>query len=116
MSDPKPLKGQPQLEHNLVKAQAYVQTIIKDQEKVLEIAAERIKALNKDLRALRFRLKPFQKGKEPNFTYYRLKEEYEDKLQRRAVYQRAINMAEESISAARLNTVPGQEYAKGERL
>ncbi len=111
-------QSQAKLDKKRVQVGAYIQEIIKDQEKVISVSSKRIVKINSDLRALRFRLKPYT-GKKPepyDDNYFKLKDEYSELLQRRAVYQRSIIVSEESIASARLNLVPGQEYQKGEQL
>ena len=106
------------LENKLAKVQTYVQQIIKEQERLVEVAETRNKAINRDLKALRFRLKPYT-GKSPrkrDELYFKLKGEYEELLQRRSVNGRTITVAEETIEYARLNTMPGQTYQPGEQL
>ena len=97
---------------------AYINEIIKDQERLLEVSVERITGINKDLKAYRFRLKPYT-GTNPKARdekYYEMKDLYEDALQERKVLQNTIQVIEESITGAQLNTLPGQAYQKGNQL
>lgn len=106
------------IEDTLAGGQVYIQQIIKEQEILIDTSEKRIQLMNKDFRALQFRLKPYiKKNPKPyDETYFRLKDEYEDLLERRTVLQRTITIAEESISYAQLNTMPGQTYQSGEQL
>jgi len=92
----------------------YVQAIIKDQEKIKELSLARMKRYKGDLRALRFRLKPYanRNPKSRDEHYYTLKSEYEDTLQRVAVLERTVLTCDETITNAQLNQVPGQ-YSEG---
>lgn len=106
------------LENKLDRVQTYVQQVVKEQERLIEVAETRNHAINRDLKALRFRLKPYT-GKSPrgrDELYYKLKSEYEEMLQRRSMNGRTITVAEETIEYARLNTLPGQTYQSGEQL
>ena len=106
------------IEDKLARGQTYIQQIIHEQERMAEVAEKRNLSINRDLKALRFRLKPYT-GKSPrkfDDMYYQLKDEYQDLLQRRAVNSRTITIAEETIEYARLNTMPGQTYQSGEQL
>jgi len=111
-------QSQARLDKERAKVGAYISQVIKEQELAISIAQQRVAKINSDLRALRFRLKPYTTKKPQPYdeNYFNLKNEYEELLQRRAVYQRGITMAEESIEYARLNTMPGQEYQKGDQL
>ena len=106
------------VEDKLVYGQVYIQQIIREQEILITTSEKRIQAINKDFRALQFRLKPYIKRKPKPYdeTYFKLKDEYKDLLGRRAVLQRTIITAEESISYVKLNTMPGQTYQSGEQL
>jgi len=109
-------KSEQQLTDRLLHVGNYIEQIIQDQIKILDVALERIKGYKRDLKALRFRLKPYVSSRNPkqrNETYYRLKDEYEEVLQRIAVLERTAMVAEESITHARLNTVPGQVSPEG---
>lgn len=111
-------KSASKVENKLAKGQVYIQQIIKEQEILIDTSEKRIQAINRDFRALKFRLKPYT-GKRPkpyDNTYFRLKDEYEELLGRRAVLQRTITVAEESIAYAQLNTMSGQTYQSGEQL
>lgn len=109
-------KSASKVENKLAKGQVYIQQIIKEQEILIDTSEKRIQAVNRDLRALRFRLKPYTVKKPHDDTYFRLKDEYEELLGRRAVLQRTITVAEEAIAYAQLNTMPGQTYQSGEQL
>lgn len=106
------------VEDKLARGQTFIQQIIREQEKAAEVAEKRNLAINRDLRALRFRLRPYTRKSPRKFDaiYYRLKDEYQDLLQRRAVNSRTITIAEETIEYARMNTMPGQTYQSGEQL
>ena len=99
------------LEGKLAQAQAYIQKIIKEQEKIIETASGRIKKINFDLKALRFRIKPYigENPKPYDSDYYEMKDEYEELLVKRSVLARTISISEENISAAKLNLIHGQE-------
>ena len=74
--------------------------------------------INRDLRAIRFRMKPYTTAnpKLIDSEYYKLKDEYSEALQERYALESAIKAAEESIGEAEMNTIGGQAYRKGEQL
>lgn len=93
-----------------VKLDTKTEEIIREQERIIEAATDGRKMLNKDIRSLKFRLKPYvgKRPKDVDSVYYELKERYENKLFERAALERAIIMAEESITAAQLHRIPGE--------
>lgn len=106
------------VENKLVQSQAYLQTIVKEQERFLELSSARITNINKELKAVQFRLKPYMttNPKQLDENYYNLKETYKELLSRRAIFERTRVIAEESVTAAKLNMVPGQYDSKGDKL
>lgn len=84
--------------------------IVAEQEQVLTASEKGIDKLNSDLKALRIRLKDYanMNPKKRDEKYYHLKEQYIQRLQERATLERAHSMAEESISAANLQRIPGE--------
>lgn len=102
--------------NRMARSDVYINSIIKDQERILEVSRGRIKGINKDLRALRFRLRPYTTGTVHDDKYFELKDKYAEALQERKTLQNTIQIIEESITGAQLNTLPGQEYQKGEQL
>lgn len=81
--------------------------IIREQEQVIEAATKGIDRVNNDLKALERRLKPHLEGPYDD-NYYEMKERYGNKLAERESLQRAIVMAENSISATKLHVLPGE--------
>lgn len=101
----------------MAKADTYINDIVSQQKKIIDVAAARIKKVNSDLKAIRFRLGPYKDRKQAlNAEYYRLKDEYEEALQERHVLENTIKIAEESIGEADLNTIGGQKYRPGEQM
>ena len=87
--------------------------IIAEQENVIEAADKGMKILNDDMRALRKRLDKYTlQGAVFDDLYYDLTDRYRTKLAERAALERARSIAQESITAAKLNTIPG-EYERG---
>ena len=103
-------KGADRLDRERVKLGTKVEQIILEQEAVVEASEKGIKMINSDLKAIRRRLAPYvsKKPRKANTTYYELKGQYETKLQERAVLENAHQLSEESITAAKLNMIPGE--------
>lgn len=81
--------------------------IVREQEQIVEAATKGIERINSDLKALQRRLKQHLKGPYTD-NYYDMKERYGNKLAERESLQRAIVIAENSISAAKLHVIPGE--------
>jgi len=98
------------LDAQRVRSETYSEMIVKEQEGLIEIAENGIKKINSDLKALQTRLKGYTglKPRPRDDIYADLKHRYEFKLGERAALQNAINMAEESITAAKLHQIPGE--------
>jgi len=99
------------LDAQRARSEAYTEAIIREQQGLITAAEDGLKKINSDLLAFRVRLKRYT-GKNPqkrDSLYADLKYRYEYKLGERAVLQNAINIAEESISAAKLHHIPGEE-------
>ncbi|MHA2426524.1 MAG: hypothetical protein ACXADB_00590 [Candidatus Hermodarchaeia archaeon] len=99
------------LDNQRIKSGAYTESIIQEQENLVAVSQTGINRINADLRALRNRLKMYTgtKPKPIDEKYSDLKHRYESKLGERAVLQNAISIAEESITAARLSHIPGED-------
>ena len=98
------------LDTQRAKLDVKVQEIIREQEQVVEASEKGIEKLNSDLTALHKRLLPYvEHRKGIDDTYYDLKDRYENKLEERYVLESAWNEAQESISAARLHVIPGED-------
>lgn len=97
------------------RSEAYTESIIREQKGLVSTAEQGIKKINSDMKALRVRLKPYTgtSPKTQDEVYSDLKHRYEYKLGERAILQNAINMAEESISAAKLHHIPGEDSRVG---
>lgn len=93
-----------------VKAGAYSEMIVREQKSLVEAANAGIKKINSDLKALKHRLGPYttKTPKDWDSTAADLKFRYESKLKERAVLERAREIAEESIVAAKLHMIPGE--------
>ena len=104
-------KDADKLDAQRARSEAYSKMIVKEQEGLIQVAENGIKKINSDLKALRTRLKVYTgtKPKERDDTYADLKYRYAYKLGERATLQNAINMAEESVTAAKLHMIPGEE-------
>ncbi|MCK4817275.1 hypothetical protein KA005_16005 [bacterium] len=103
-------KDADRLDNERVKLGTKVEQIIIEQEAVVKASEKGIEMINSDLKAMRRRLAPYvsKKPRKANTTYYELKAEYETKLQERTVLQNALQLAEESIVAAKLHMIPGE--------
>ena len=94
-----------------VKAGVKMEKIIREQERVVAGVNKAIPKLNSDLKALKRRLDPYlEKNPDGKFDekYYTLKDTYHQKLADRHALQQAREMAEESITAAKLHAIPGE--------
>jgi hypothetical protein len=104
------------LDKQRAKSEAYTHQIIESQESLIKAAKEGIRKVNSDLRALRVRLRSYT-GKRPkprDAAYEDLKHRYEYKLGERETLQNAQSMAEESITAAKLHHIPGEDTREGD--
>lgn len=99
------------LDNQRARSEAYTEAIIREQEGLVAAAQQGIKKINSDLKALQIRLKPYigARPKPISEIYTDLKHRYEYKLGERATLQNAVTMAEESISAAKLHHIPGED-------
>jgi len=99
------------LDTQRARSEAYTEAIIREQEGLITAAQDGIKKINSDMKALRVRLKVYvgPNPKKRDEIYADMKHRYEHKLGERATLQNAITMAEESISAAKLHHIPGEE-------
>lgn len=87
-----------------------MEQIINEQEGVIVASNKLIDKLNSDAKSLTIRLTPYvgTTPKKMDEKYYDLKERYISAVQERAVLQNAITISEESITAAKLNIIPGE--------
>jgi hypothetical protein len=99
------IKGEDILTRTMARGRAYINEVVKEQESIVEAAEKRIRRINSEVDALRYRLKPYFKEKVPDEKYHDLKHDYERLLVERATLQRAIVVAQESIEAAKLHTI-----------
>lgn len=93
-----------------VKVETTTHQIIREQEAIVDAADEGIRSIESDLKAIRARLRPYT-GASPkawDTTAVDLKFRYENKLKERATLERAREVAEESIVAAKLHVIPGE--------
>ena len=104
-------KDADKLDTQRARSETYSEMIVKEQGGIIEVSENGIKRINSDLKALQMRLKGYTglKPKPRDDIYADLKHRYEFKLGERATLQNAINMAEESITAAKLHQIPGEE-------
>lgn len=95
-----------------VNADLRMHKIIREQERVVEGVNKAIPQLNSDLKALKKRLSPYLGNSNPegkfDEKYYTLKDTYHNKLAERNALQQARQIAEESITAAKLHAIPGE--------
>jgi len=98
------------LSREQVKVGIKVEEIIREQERVVTGAEKGIERLNSDIRATRKRLDKYVNGKGHDIDdkYFTLKDEYAVKLQERVSLEKAMSIAEESITAAKLHMIPGE--------
>lgn len=104
-------KDAEKLDNERAKSEAYSESIIREQEGLIEAANNGIVKINSDLNALKKRLTVYtgSRPKPIDDTYADMKRRYESKLAERAVLQNAVTMAEESITAAKLHHIPGED-------
>lgn len=103
------------LDKQRVKLGVKSEEIIREQEWIIDTASKHIGRINNELRGLKKRLEPYvsNKPKERDEKYFNLKDRYEQALNDRMSLERAIVMAEESITAAKLHTIPGEHNREG---
>lgn len=93
------------LEKQYAKGKVYIAGIIKEQESIIDLCEKEIKKINTKINAMKTELKPYLSGKERDRKYVTLKEQYEDLLMNRNSLQQSINVASESIEAAKLHEI-----------
>lgn len=93
-----------------VNADLRMHKLIREQETLVAKANKGIEKLNSDLKALRHKLKVYMDKKVGKYgdAYYRMKDEYQNKLAERAALERARTVAEESIASAKLHMLHGE--------
>lgn len=103
-------KSADQIDRLRVNADLRAHKIIREQETLVAKCDKGIDRLNSDMKALRKRLDTYMGPKAGKYDdkYYRMKDEYQNKLAERAVLERARTAAENSIVAGKLHVVPGE--------
>lgn len=103
------------LDKRRVKLGVKSEEIIREQEWVIETSSKHIEKINKELKGLKRRLEPYASDRPLNRDekYFSLKDRYERALNDRMSFERAIVIAEESITAAKLHTIPGEHNREG---
>jgi hypothetical protein len=93
----------------------YIATVITEQKKIRAVALMRRAKYSRDLKALRFRLRPYvnRTPKPRDETYYRLKDEYEDLLQKVYTIDNTVSLIDETVANAQVNQLPGQYAQEG---
>jgi len=92
------------LNRNYAKGKVYIYGIIKEQEAVIKTSEVEINRINKELTKSKKKLEPYLR-KEFDSFYYEEKGKYEQLLIDRNTYQKAINIATESIESAKLHEI-----------
>jgi len=90
------------LNRNYAKGKVYTDGLIEEQEVIIKVSEIEIDKINKELTKSKKRLEPYLKKKEFDSFYYEEKGKYEQLLIDRNTYQKAINIATESIESAKL--------------
>jgi len=93
------------LNRNYAKGKYYIEGIIKEQEVIIKTIEVEISKINEELIKSKKRLEPYLKDKEFDGLYYEEKRKYEQLLIDRNTYQKAINIATESIESAKLHEI-----------
>lgn len=103
-------KSADQLDRLRTNADLRAHKIVREQETLVAKCNKGIEKLNSDMKALKKRLSVYMEKKVGQYDdkYYRLKDEYQNKLAERAVLERARSVAEESIVAGKLHAIPGE--------
>lgn len=105
-------KSGDKLDDKRVRAEAYKQSIIKEQEAIIRKAESVVNKINKGLEALKARLQPYLDKGIFNEAYYDLRDRYADLLVERQQLLKTISVCEESITGAKLHNI-GDEYVGG---
>jgi len=92
------------------KAEAYKDVMIKEQEKIKDVALKRIDKVNKDLKVIQHRMRAYvtKTPKPRDELYFELKDKYENLLHDRHIYQQTVITVDESVTAAQMNHIIGQ--------
>jgi len=93
------------LEKQYAKGKVYIAGIIKEQESIINLCESEIKKINIKIQLVRKKLYPYLEDKERDHKYIVLKEKYEDLIMNRNSLQQSINVAAESIEAAKLHEI-----------
>lgn len=93
------------LNKNYAKGKVYIAGIIKEQEVIIKTSEIEIDKINKELTESKKKLEPYLRNKEVDSFYYEEKGKYEQLLIDRNTYQKAINIATESIESAKLHEI-----------
>lgn len=91
-----------------IKMDTKAEIIIREQERIIQVASDGISKLNSMLASIRTKLEPYLKSVKLDAEYYDLTDKYRNALSERAVLQNAITLAQESITASKLNIIPGE--------
>ncbi len=95
-------KDADKLNKEFAKGKIYIAGLIKEQEAIIELSEKRIKNINKELKPLQEKLRPYLTSEEVDSDFLSQKMDYERLLQERSSLQNAISVASESIEEAKL--------------
>ena len=98
-------KDADKLNKEFARGKIYIAGLIKEQEAIIKLSEKRIKNINKELKLLKEKLRPYMIGEEADSDFLSQKSEYERLLQERSLLQNAISVASESIEEAKLMVV-----------
>ena len=93
------------LEKQFAKGKVYIAGLVKEQESIIDLSEREIGKINSNIQEVRKKLTPYLEEKEFNNKYRILKEQYEDLVMNRSSLQQAINVASDSIEAAKLHEI-----------
>jgi hypothetical protein len=91
------------LNNAYAKGKVYIRGIIKEQEAIMEAAQKHLKILKGRIEKKGRELEPYTSGKEMDEEYEDKKFSYMKLLHDRSLLENTINMASESVEAAKLN-------------
>jgi len=93
------------LEKQYARGKVYIAGLIKEQQSIISLCEKEIDKINIKIQEVRKALTPYLENKEFDHKYRTLKEQYEDLIMNRNSLQQTINVAAESIEAAKLHEI-----------
>jgi len=98
-------KDMKKLNREYARGRVYIEGLIREQQDIIKESEAKLKITNEEIVKIRKELEPYTKGVEFDDNYRKLKRKYADLLIARNNLQKAIIVADESISEAKLSYI-----------